>query len=112
MKPVALSSRISASTIGNPVLPSHHRLNADSLLSQVRPAFADRCSRHEIGVRPVTSKSREAFVETNRRLAGGITAAEPQISGQPVSQFANFMLDRLCCLRRKSRLIACKNVYP
>jgi hypothetical protein len=30
-------------------------------------------------------------------LASGITAAEPQISGQPISQFANFMLDRLCC---------------
>lgn len=27
----------------------------------------------------------------------GITAAEPEISGQPVTRFVNLMLDRLCC---------------
>jgi hypothetical protein len=31
------------------------------------------------------------------QTGGDITAAEPLISGQPVTQFVKFMLDRLCC---------------
>jgi hypothetical protein len=43
---------------------------------------------HERTILPAVNYSPEA---------GGIRAEEPQISGQPVSQFANFMIDRLCC---------------
>ena len=29
--------------------------------------------------------------------AGKIEVVEPQISGEPVSEFVNYMIDRLCC---------------
>ena len=50
-------------------------------------------------------ESRNAIEHTGWTLARvkyahtgtGVTAAEPEISGQPVTEFVKFVLDRLCC---------------
>ena len=70
----------------------------DAALSGYLRETRDRWSETLINSRIALEHARTILPKVSYfRDSNGITASEPQISGQPITQFANFMMDRLYC---------------